>query len=122
MNKTSSKATISLEPGEWLNASHCFWIPQPVMDQISKSAIRHQTKSGGILIQSDSSRSRDVNTDECFRKLLEDIKQHVYFAEEVSEADKKKWEDIAFEQREKRMYHKKKNSDKKKLRQRKFDI
>ncbi|SGZ51941.1 CIC11C00000001687 [Sungouiella intermedia] len=122
VNKTSSKATISLEPDQWLNPQFCFWMPAPVLDQIKQSTIRYQTKNGGILVQSDGSRSRELNTDECFRKLLQDIKDNVYFAEEVSEQDKKKWEDLAMEQKEKRMFHKKRQSDKKKLRLKQFDI
>lgn len=122
VNKTSSKATVALEPDQWLNSDACYWIPAPVLDQIKNSAIRHQTKTGGILVQSDSSRSREANTDECFRKLLQDIKENVHFAGEVSEEDKQKWEQLAADQKEKRMFHKKRQSDKKKLRQKKFDI
>lgn len=74
------------------------------------------------MVQSDGFRSRDVNTDECFRKLLQDIKNNVHFAEEVSEEDRKKWEELAVDQKEKRMFHKKRQSDKKKLRLKNFDI
>lgn len=122
VNKTSSKATISLDPGQWLDPTYCFWIPEPVLDQIKTNVIRYQTKNGGLLIQSDGSRSREVNTDECFRKLLDNIKEVAHFPDDVSEEDKKKWEELAVEQKEKRMFHKKRQSDKKKLRQKKFDL
>lgn len=122
VNKTSSKATISLEPHQWLNPQFCFWMPPPVLYQVKQANLRHQTKSGGILIQSDGSRSRENNTDECFRKLLQDIKDNVYFADEVSVADKKKWEELAVEQKERRMMQKKRQSDKKKLRLKHFDM
>lgn len=74
------------------------------------------------MIQSDSSRNRETNTDECFRKLVQAIKETAHFEAEVSEEDKRKWAEIAEEQKEKRLYHKKKQSDKKKLRQKKFDV
>lgn len=122
VNKTSSKATISLEPYQWLDSQYCFWIPPPVLHQIRQTNLRHQTKTGGILIQSDGSRSRDSNTDECFRKLLQDIKDNVYFADEVSEADKKKWKELEVEQKERRRMHKKRQSEKKKLRLKNFDM
>lgn len=62
-----------------------------------------------------------MNTDECFRKLLQEIKDTTFFAGEVSEEDKKRWEEIREDAKEKRMFNKKKQSDKKKSRQKKFD-
>lgn len=122
VNKTSSKATVSLEPHQWLEPQFCYWIPKPILSQLSLKKLRFGTKAGGILIQSDLSRNRDNNTEECFRKLVQEIKDVVHFETEVSEADKKKWEEIAVELKEKRLHHKKKQSDKKKLRQKNFDI
>lgn len=122
MNKTSSKATVSLEPHQWLEPQFCYWIPKPILSQLGTKKLRFGTKAGGILIQSDLSRNRDDNTEECFRKLVQEIKDVVHFEAEVSEADKKKWEEITVEQKEKRHYHKKKQSEKKKLRQKNFDF
>lgn len=122
VNKTSSKATVSLEPHQWLAPQFCYWIPKPILSQLATKKLRFATKTGGILIQSDLSRHRESNTDECFRKLLQEIKDIVHFEAEVSEADKKKWREIAEEVKEKRLYQKKKQSDKKKLRQKRFDI
>lgn len=122
VNKTSSKATISLEPHEWLNPQFCYWIPKPIREQISEKGIRYQTKSGGILIQSDSSRNRETNTDECFRKLLQEIRNNTFFSEEPSEEDQQRWEEIRADRKEKRLFNKKKQSDKKKSRSKKFDI
>lgn len=122
VNKTSSKATVSLDPHQWLDSKSCFWIPGPIVKQIREKSLRYQTKNGGLLIQSDTSRSREINTDECFRKLLDNIKEVAFFPDEVSEEDKKKWEEIAVEQKEKRMFHKKRQSEKKKSRQKNFDI
>lgn len=122
VNKTSSKATVSLEPHQWLQPQFCYWIPKPILSQIATKKLRYQTKAGGLLIQSDSSRNRETNTDECFRKLVQAIKETAHFEAEVSEEDKRKWAEIAEEQKEKRLYHKKKQSDKKKLRQKKFDV
>lgn len=121
VNKTSSKATISLSPDQWLNPQFCYWIPSPIRDQLVSRKIRYETKSGGILIQSDSSRSKELNTEECFKKLLQEIKDNTYFAKEISEEDKKKWEEIKEDKKEKRLFHKKKQSDKKKSRSKKFD-
>lgn len=122
MNKTSSKATVALSPDKWLNPQFCYWIPGPIRSQLATNKVRYETKSGGILIQSDSSRNRDNNTDECFRKLLEEIKERTFFAAEISEEDKKKWEEIKEDKKEKRLFHKKRQSDKKKSRSKKFDI
>lgn len=122
VNKTSSKATVSMEPYQWLNPRFCSWIPKPILHQVTNNKVRYQTKSGGILIQSDSSRDRETNTEECFRKLLQEIKDNVYFEAEVSEEDKKKWAGLAADHKEKKMFHKKRQSDKKKSRSKNFDI
>jgi len=122
VNKTSSKATVALEPHKWLNPYYCSWIPKPVLHQIKSKKIRYETKSGGILIQSDLTRSRETNTDECFRKLLHEIKANTFFEAEASEEDKKKWEEIKADTKEKRLYKKKKQSEKKKFRSKNFDL
>lgn len=121
VNKTSSKATIQLEPHVWLNPYYCSWIPKPVLQQITDK-VRYQTKSGGILIQCDTTRNRETNTDECFKRLLQEIKDNVYFAKEASQEDVEKWKEIEEISKEKRMFNKKKVSDKKKSRSKKFDI
>lgn len=122
VNKTSSKATVAMSPEKWLDQQFCYWIPKPILSQISAKKIRYETKSGGVLIQSDNSRNRDVNTAECFSKLLNEIKDVVYFEEEMSEDDKKRWEDIKEKAKEKRLFHKKRQSDKKKSRSKNFDL
>ncbi|KAK6463339.1 hypothetical protein DFJ63DRAFT_312656 [Scheffersomyces coipomensis] len=122
VNKTSSKATVALEPHQWLNPQFCYWIPQPILSQISTKPIRYETKTGSLLIQSDASRNRDVNTGECFKKLLTAIKETVYFEGEVSQEDLEKWDQIKEDVKEKRLFHKKLKSDKKKNRTKKFDL
>lgn len=122
VNKTSSKATVAAEPHVWLNPHYCSWIPGPIRDQIAQKKLRYETKHGGILIQSDTSRSREVNTDECFRKLLHEIKTIVHFEGEVSSEDKKKWAALAVELKKRRLEDKKRQSEKKKLRLKSFDL
>lgn len=122
VNKTSSKATVALGIDKWLNPQFCYWIPKAIRAQLETKKIRYQTKVGGILIQSDSSRNRDLNTEECFNKLLQEIRANTYFETEMSEEDKKKWEDLKEQSKEKRLFSKKKNSDKKKSRSKNFDI
>ncbi|KAK6868887.1 hypothetical protein K6H11_003990 [Candida tropicalis] len=122
VNKTSSKATVSLEPGLWLSAQVCYWIPKPVQAQLRDKGIRYVTKTGGLLIQSDTSRNRDMNAELCFKRLLEEIKSKVYFASEASEEDKEKWTQLEEDFKERKKFNKKKQSDKKKNRSKKFDL
>lgn len=122
VNKTSSKATVSLEPHQWMNPQFCYWIPKPILSQIAESKIRYETKTGGILIQSDLTRNRDTNTDECFKKLLNEIKAKTFFEGEVSEEDKQKWEEVKQVSKEKRLFNKKIQGEKKKLRSKKFSL
>lgn len=121
VNKTSSKATISLEAGEWLSPQKCFWIPLAIQDQLKQKKIRYETKDHGLLIQSDTFRSRDTNTEECFKKLLREVKENVYFPGEVSEEDKQKWEQLKESSKERRLFTKKKHSEKKQNRSKNFD-
>ncbi|KAI5966300.1 uncharacterized protein KGF55_000609 [Candida pseudojiufengensis] len=122
VNKTSSKATISLQSGMWLNPTICYWIPSPILEQLQSSPIRYETKSRGLVIQCDSSRNRDENTEECFRRLLEEIKSTIYFAPEVKEEDKLKWDMLQEDFKERKKFNKKKQSDKKRSRSKKFDL
>lgn len=113
---------MSLEPWQWLNPQILLWVPKPVLAQLAGQKIRYQTKSNGILIQSDFSRNREVNTDECFRKLLAEIKAVVHFEGEVSDEDVQKWELLAKKEKEHRKENKKFRADKKRLRSKNFDI
>lgn len=122
VNKTSSKATVAMEPYKWLNPQFCYWIPKAVIQQIKEKNIRYHTKSGGLLVQSDLTRNREDNVDECFKKILNEIKTNTYFQAETLEEDKQKWEEIGKVAKEKRMFHKKKQSDKKKMRSKKIDF
>lgn len=121
VNKTSSKATISLEPFQWLNPKICSWIPSAVISQLQHKGLRYQTKGGGLLIQSDTHRCRDANTDECFQKLLREIKTSVFFEGETSAEDKEKWEKLAKARKERQKEDKKRQSEKRKSRNMKFD-
>lgn len=58
VNKTSSKATVSLSPDRWLNPQFCYWIPSAIRSQLVDNKLRYETKSGGLLIQSDATRNR----------------------------------------------------------------
>lgn len=122
VNKTSSKATVSLKDYRWLNPTFCYWIPDAIRHQLKHNNVRYVTKNDGLVIQSDNSRSREVNAEECFKKLWQEIKAKVYFPNEVSEDGKKKWEKLEKEHNNKRLLSKKYQSDKKKSRIKKFDV
>lgn len=122
VNKTSSKATISLEPWKWLNPQFCFWIPKPILAQLSEKRIRYHTKLGGLLIQSDRSRNREENTADCFKKLGDEIKRVVEFEGEVSEEDKAKWDELAKVRKERLVEQKKRQKEKRQGRSKRFDL
>lgn len=122
VNKTSSKATISLEPWKWLNPQFCFWIPKPILAQLTEKRIRYHTKLGGLLIQSDRSRNREENTADCFKKLGDEIKRVVEFEGEVSEEDKAKWDELAKVRKERMVEQKKRQKEKRQGRSKRFDL
>lgn len=119
VNKTSSKATVKMDSDKWLNPRFCYWIPPPILSQIKVKRIKYETKSGALLIQSDSTRNSKLNFDDCFKKFLDSIKKNVYF-EEINIEDQKKLEEKKKENNEKRLFEKKKQSDKKKTRSKLF--
>lgn len=104
-----------------MNPKFCSWIPTAVIAQIQQTGLRYQTKAGGILVQSDSHRCREANTDECFKKLLGEIKAVVQFEGETSPEDKLKWEKLAKARKERQIETKKRMSEKRKYRNMKFD-
>lgn len=120
VNKTSSKATISLQPFEWLSPRFCSWIPAEVREQLRQKPLRYQTNTGGIVVQSDKFRCRESNTDECFRKLLAEIKALVVIKGEASAEAHEKWEKLAKARKERQMEAKKRQSEKRRWRAQKF--
>lgn len=122
VNKTSSKATIALTPSDWLGGTCRRWMPCAVLEQLRESPFRYQTKAGGILIQSDSSRNQHDNVDDCFRKLLAEIRQCVHFPDNVQDIHKAKWRRLAAKAKDQRLQEKKRHSDKKRSRSRAFDL
>ncbi len=85
------------------------WIPKEVKDQLKENVsdlerivlhstdkvvkrFRYLTKNNGIVIQNDTQRSRELNTDLCFEKLVSEIKNTVYFESEANPEDVKRWE------------------------------
>lgn len=122
VNKTSSKASITLNSQQWLDPVTCSWIPEPIRIQLRHNKIRYETKSGGILVQSDSSRNRDINTINCFEKLVKEIKAKTFFEAEISELDKQKWNSIAEKANNRRLLDKRLQSEKRKSRSKSFDV
>ncbi|CAI5757895.1 unnamed protein product [Candida verbasci] len=121
VNKTSSKAQISLDSGEWLSPNTSYWIPKPIQHQLKEKNLRYVTPKNGLLIQCDTERNREVNLENCFKRLMNEIKLNVYFAGEVSEEDKEKWQQLEIDHNERKKHNKKKHSEKKKLRSKNFD-
>ncbi|CCH43592.1 Peptide chain release factor 1 [Wickerhamomyces ciferrii] len=115
VNKSDSKATIQLN-----DLDLAIWIPKEIKTQLKYNNFRYLTKTNGLVIQDDTQRSRELNTDRCFIKLVEEIRKTVYFENEASPEDKKRWESIRKVSNEKRIQEKKKNSEKRKLRKEKF--
>lgn len=71
-------------------------------------------------MQSDKFRCRESNTDECFRKLLAEIKALVVIKGEASAEAHEKWEKLAKARKERQMEAKKRQSEKRRWRAQKF--
>lgn len=113
VNKVSTKALIKLEADQWKNA---VWVPEIAKQQLVSGKFRFLTKSGSIVVQSELTRSRQSNLDDCFDKLYHAIKNGVYFESEPDPEDIKKWKDVKAKTERKRIESKKARSDKKSAR------
>lgn len=90
VNKVSTKATIKLAPAILVKSE---WLPKPVLSQIlEKPGFPYLTKAKGIVVQSDLTRSRESNLEDCFVKLARAIQSHVWFATEMDPERVKKWD------------------------------
>lgn len=112
VNKVNSKCTLVL-----YNFSSCSWIPENVQNQLKEKNMRYYARaSDSLVVQSDESRSRESNKENCLAKLVREIKATCSFPKETSKETLKKWDGIRDRANQSRIKQKKHNSDKKKLR------
>ncbi|CAN6637857.1 hypothetical protein TRVA0_016S02146 [Trichomonascus vanleenenianus] len=108
VNKVNSKATVKLTK-EQLDLAE--WIPKVAKDQLEM--LPFVTKSGSLVVQSDRSRNRHENIEDCYDKLCEAFKEGIYVESEVDEKTVKKWEQIKKKTNEERLKEKKATAEKK---------
>ena len=113
VNKVSTKVTLSL------SESFLYHIPKLVLEQLVEKDFKYFNKSKKlILIQSDLTRSRESNVDDCFNKLAKEMNDIVYFRNtENDEVNQAKWKKIKQKTNEKRLQDKKRLKLKKEHRQ-----
>lgn len=110
VNKVNSKATIKMNKEEWDGVD---WIPVYIKNQLNPQNFPYLTKNGSLIIQSDKTRSRHENLNNCYEKLCKGIKDGVYIENEPEEKNIRKWEKINKKTNQKRLEYKKTLSDKK---------
>ncbi|VVT44191.1 uncharacterized protein SAPINGB_P000334 [Magnusiomyces paraingens] len=141
VNKVSTKATVRLPAHHWGRAAtwihpvirHILFSPQSTVANTTNdhaySAIAaaahkpfpYQVASGDLVIQSDRTRSRDENRNDCFDKLVAAIKDHAYIPPETKQHDLDRWEKIHGRAKESRLREKKMHSQKKTSRKHRGD-
>ncbi|KAH3670829.1 hypothetical protein WICMUC_004798 [Wickerhamomyces mucosus] len=115
VNKTSSKAMISI--------NNLQWIPPIVKSQLTNNGFRYFNKANNsINIADDTSRSRVDNLQRCLEKFVKEVKITVIFKNDVSHEDLKKWDKIRKQTNERRLLDKSKHSKKKENRKFNQDI
>lgn len=115
VNKVNTKATIKLGKQQWADAT---WVPSAVKAQLVPGKFPYITKSGGILVTSERTRSRQANLDDCFEKLCQSIKDSAVFLADPSAEAVERWDHIRKVQNEKRLKDKKLRQSKKDFRKR----
>ncbi|CUS22811.1 LAQU0S07e00628g1_1 [Lachancea quebecensis] len=117
VNKVNSKCTLTIYA-----FSKCDWIPQEVRDQLMHRRFRYLSSSRDcVVIQSDQSRSREINRQICLEKLVSELKATCWFPKEVQPEDLERWSAIRRKTSKQRLEGKKFKSDKKKLRRKVSD-
>lgn len=112
VNKVNSKCTLILR-----DFSNCSWFPEEVRKQIKEKAFRYYARSSdSLVIQSDETRSREINRQICLEKFVSAVKASCYFPTETDDSTLKKWDMIKKKSDEVRVRAKKLHSDKKKRR------
>lgn len=81
----------------------------------------YTTATGHLLIQSDRTRSRTNNLEDCYIKLVSAIQKSVYIPKELSQEIQDKWQGIKKATNERRLKTKKFHKDKKDSRRKSFD-
>ncbi|CAI1703589.1 hypothetical protein GRS66_010573 [Saccharomyces pastorianus] len=112
VNKVNSKCTLTLH-----GLSNFSWIPQEVKSILCSGRFRYYTKnSDSVVIQSDETRSKQINKLKCFEKLIQEIKQTCQFPNDIPIETAEKWAKIKKKSNAERILNKKVHSDKKKSR------
>lgn len=119
VNKLNTKACIKMSHSQWSKQT---WIPQAIKEQLEANcSFTYLTKSQNLVVQSDRTRSRHENLEDCFQKLCNSIKNCVHFESNPSLEDIKKWEKISLRSNSERLDKKKRKSQKKQSRRQSFD-
>lgn len=109
VNKVNSKCTITLN-----NFSICTWFPEEVRTQLIKNGFRYYyNKSDSIVVQSDTTRSRESNKQLCLDKLTKEIKKTCRYPEKTTDETLERWDKIKKASNEKRIQQKKLDSKRK---------
>lgn len=81
----------------------------------------YSTSSGSLLVQSDRTRNRESNLEDCYAKLISAIQASVHIPNQISQATQEKWKAVKTKTNEKRLKDKKKSREKKEGRRKNFD-
>uniref|UniRef100_A0A060TBR6 ARAD1D34122p n=1 Tax=Blastobotrys adeninivorans TaxID=409370 RepID=A0A060TBR6_BLAAD len=117
VNKVNTKATIRLSKHQWEDAE---WIPSEAKRQLN-NGFPYLTKSGAIVVQSELTRNRSDNLQDCYEKFVRAIKDVVYVAPEAQQEDIERWESIHKKSKERRLETKKQLKNKKQSRRKDWD-
>lgn len=119
VNKVSSKCTLMLP-----TFSTCDWFPKEIRDRIVNGTPRfryYNRKSDTLVVQSDSSRSREKNRTLCLHRLVAALQDFCVFPEETTPDKRLKWHNIRQHADCIRIKNKRKNSELKKSRNKNFE-
>lgn len=100
VNKTSSKLVLTMSE-EVMNKQLRELLPELVYNKYMElDSVYKRSKQGGLVISSDSFRSRSQNFDECIEKFIRDL-QRVEFVGETDSLKIRKWEKLSRVHKEK---------------------
>lgn len=112
VNKLSTKATLTMNEG------FLGFLPKLILDQLISKNFKYFNKQKLlVVVQSEATRSRENNVDDCFHKLTNEINSLVYFRNTENDTENEaRWKKIKKVTNEHRLDNKKKTKQKKESR------
>lgn len=130
VNTSDSKAQIRMNSSSWYHSRNS-WMDPTVFDQVMSNyrdsttpqskRFSYFTASGDVLVESQRTRYRDRNLEDCLEKFVDELQRCGMPKEETGAEKKLRWKKLKKRDNERRLEGKRRRKDKKEFRKVKVD-